>query len=942
MFQLTGEQPVLLGRQAPTIKLSDAQTSRKHAEILLESNTWLIRDLDSTNGTWVNGQKITQITELEVGDRIVIGRHQFRVSQISDLPAPSPMPVAVPPPPAIDDEILGDAELDLSDSLSADILDDAPEVPDSALEDELGDILAEPELPELDSSSTGQPGHEAPDDVIDLDALLDDAPAEVKDESDASDELDSPAESESHRSAVDAVDDGESEAPGESGVIDLDALLSEEAEEPATDAPIHEPDPVITDSKPTPAEEEPTLELDEAPEPEAEPPAAPTVEDNASEALSEPESDSIDDIDAMLEELVDDEADAGEPDIIAEATPTPQDQPEDDELPDTAAQDVQDDNDHDEPADEDAATADEPDNLIDIDILAAAKPADEWSPSTPSAEDDQPSEPVDAAAPPADASEESGAPLDDSDLFNAEDTGLDLDQDVAALQDDADELPGEDQGLPDDSPADEPVEATDEEPPVEIPDDDEAPLDETEKKLLLTPDEQTQAVTSYKRSKLKVLVTLILLIAAIGVFGWYAFNFYSNRADANATPSNQTPAPQNTTDSSTPPDTTGISDASDTPLPADQPTDIPPTTEQLPVAPPPEDHTDAEAQAPDTHEQDSTTPKPILADEPAPQPAGPVDTANESDSSDSHKPIADAFADVTATVFDTPTTTAVPPTDPPADNPTNPAPDAPVIDEPADQTEEADPTVQPPVVDEITPSPTVDTGAAPTIAPEPSTEAAAHEHPDQSHLEIIAGVVDAQHKPGDTVSDQAAFAGARRIVYVVDASGSLVDSFPRVLNELSSTINQLNEEQAYTAIFFGADGVTELPKAGLKWANRDNKRAASDWLDPENGNVTAWGRGDLLVALQLAADYGADEIVLLSDNLIGRHASQEKIDTLLDDIANLTHERVQRIHAIQFFTRDPKQVLKSIADRFNGTHSLVAANPQSSAEHTGEDPFDLP
>ena len=64
---------VVLGRsRSCDLRLPDADTSRRHAEIVCENDTALLRDLGSTNGTRVNGAKVTQHT-LKPGDRIQIG-----------------------------------------------------------------------------------------------------------------------------------------------------------------------------------------------------------------------------------------------------------------------------------------------------------------------------------------------------------------------------------------------------------------------------------------------------------------------------------------------------------------------------------------------------------------------------------------------------------------------------------------------------------------------------------------------------------------------------------------------------------------------------------------------------------------------------------------------------------------------------------------------------
>lgn len=53
--------------------LNDEHVSRRHAEIALEEGRWLIRDLDTPNGTHVDGQKIQGPMALEDGQEVAIG-----------------------------------------------------------------------------------------------------------------------------------------------------------------------------------------------------------------------------------------------------------------------------------------------------------------------------------------------------------------------------------------------------------------------------------------------------------------------------------------------------------------------------------------------------------------------------------------------------------------------------------------------------------------------------------------------------------------------------------------------------------------------------------------------------------------------------------------------------------------------------------------------------
>src|SRR3982750_2004459 len=71
------EGPVLIGRQAgATLKIGNASVSRRHAMIEKEGDRFVIADLGSRNGTFVNDIPIKR-RELQHGDRVRIGESQF-------------------------------------------------------------------------------------------------------------------------------------------------------------------------------------------------------------------------------------------------------------------------------------------------------------------------------------------------------------------------------------------------------------------------------------------------------------------------------------------------------------------------------------------------------------------------------------------------------------------------------------------------------------------------------------------------------------------------------------------------------------------------------------------------------------------------------------------------------------------------------------------------
>lgn len=71
---LDGE-PVTIGRGSDCqIKLDDDYSSTRHARIFLSDGQWWVEDLGSTNGTYLDGQRLTRPVQAEIGGSIRIGR----------------------------------------------------------------------------------------------------------------------------------------------------------------------------------------------------------------------------------------------------------------------------------------------------------------------------------------------------------------------------------------------------------------------------------------------------------------------------------------------------------------------------------------------------------------------------------------------------------------------------------------------------------------------------------------------------------------------------------------------------------------------------------------------------------------------------------------------------------------------------------------------------
>jgi hypothetical protein len=70
---------LLLGRASGcTVVLADITVSRRHAELVLRDGHWILRDLGSSNGTWVNGRQVVE-AEVRSGDLVVLGDCRLRL-----------------------------------------------------------------------------------------------------------------------------------------------------------------------------------------------------------------------------------------------------------------------------------------------------------------------------------------------------------------------------------------------------------------------------------------------------------------------------------------------------------------------------------------------------------------------------------------------------------------------------------------------------------------------------------------------------------------------------------------------------------------------------------------------------------------------------------------------------------------------------------------------
>jgi pSer/pThr/pTyr-binding forkhead associated (FHA) protein len=110
-FSLEGDQ-LTIGRDATNdIVINDAEISRRHARLTFQGGKYVLEDLGSTNGTFVNGQRLAGPRVLKAGEVVSFGEQIILVFEVINVDAGatvvSPRAAAVPsssrpvtPPPA--------------------------------------------------------------------------------------------------------------------------------------------------------------------------------------------------------------------------------------------------------------------------------------------------------------------------------------------------------------------------------------------------------------------------------------------------------------------------------------------------------------------------------------------------------------------------------------------------------------------------------------------------------------------------------------------------------------------------------------------------------------------------------------------------------------------------------------------------------------------------
>jgi hypothetical protein len=155
---------------------------------------------------------------------------------------------------------------------------------------------------------------------------------------------------------------------------------------------------------------------------------------------------------------------------------------------------------------------------------------------------------------------------------------------------------------------------------------------------------------------------------------------------------------------------------------------------------------------------------------------------------------------------------------------------------------------------------------------------------------------------------------ARKIVFVMDRSGSMTDSIDYIKYELKRSIGELPKEDEFHVIFYSSGPPVEMPIRRLVPALENNKKLAFEFID----SVIPQGETDPSKAIERAFAAGPDKdtICILTDG--------EFDHAIVDLVRRLNAERKVRVHTLCFLYKMGEAVLKEIARENGGTYTFVS------------------
>lgn len=160
---------------------------------------------------------------------------------------------------------------------------------------------------------------------------------------------------------------------------------------------------------------------------------------------------------------------------------------------------------------------------------------------------------------------------------------------------------------------------------------------------------------------------------------------------------------------------------------------------------------------------------------------------------------------------------------------------------------------------------------------------------------------------------------AKKIAFVCDASGSMLNKFSTLRRELSNTVQGLRPIQSFNIIFFQEQGRSALSDGSLIMATPENKLKATNFLEDK---VTPRGETNPIPGLELAFQQKPELIYLLTDGDFPDN------NAVLKRITELNKDHRVKINTIAFVGEadndtDFQKLLDKIAKDNGGVYKFV-------------------
>lgn len=140
-FALSKEE-LYLGRDISNdIVVNDAEVSRKHARLLLQAGQYVVEDLGSTNGTFINDERISGPHILSAGEVIQFGENVIMVYEASQYDADATVAVSAKDIPVEAPEMEAEAEEEAAEEVVQEAVE---EVMPEPVAEVVAEAVAEP------------------------------------------------------------------------------------------------------------------------------------------------------------------------------------------------------------------------------------------------------------------------------------------------------------------------------------------------------------------------------------------------------------------------------------------------------------------------------------------------------------------------------------------------------------------------------------------------------------------------------------------------------------------------------------------------------------------------------------------------------------------------------------------------------------------------------